>query len=335
MYRGQTARWAVEVAGTGKEKQKWRGLILHGGLSFRHCFGVVSSAWLVPFALAHRYVAHLPAEVRAGKEAGRLKVRQDLATAGQVSLDRFSDSRRDPEDDTIRAWTMQAQRAWAAESTDRSAELVTGRLDHMKLLSAQKPKSLRVVHTRSRTFYAAVLDPSSNTALGLPFCEASAVVSQDGTTLSRLRIPMAGVVCDNLLHYIEVRSRGEAYWMSGIFNSPVFERRVMKQARGEPPGIYTIPQKVLSELKLVFDSTNKDHIRVAQLAATLERKMGQSIRDYLGTEKGVPLPMVDDTDRGPDIPVTISSALLARLDAKAELSELNGLVGSLVARGGR
>jgi hypothetical protein len=109
----------------------------------------------------------------------------------------------------------------------------------------------------------------------------------------------------------------------------------MKQARGEPPGIYTIPQKVLSELKLVFDSTNKDHIRVAQLAATLERKMGQSIRDYLGTEKGVPLPMVDDTDRGPDIPVTISSALLARLDAKAELSELNGLVGSLVARGGR
>jgi hypothetical protein len=333
-YYGATARWATQVVGTGKEKQKWRGLRLRGKLSSTHCFGVVSSAWLVPFALAHRYIVHIPAEVSITKGEDPINVRHDMAKVGRTSLDAFDGSAEDPEEKAIRNWTLTAQKAWTERSRGRSTKLVTEWLDYMGKVSMQDSRSFRVVHTRSRSFYAAVLDPKGRTALGLPFEKATAFVSQDGGELSKVEIPMAGVICDNLLHYIQVRGRQEAYWMSGVFNTRNFERRVMKLARGEPPGIYTIPQKVLADLGLVFDSSNKEHLRVAQLSSVLERKMGEAIRRYLGTEKGVPLAQIDDTDRGPDIPSTISSALMTRLDAKAELTELNDAVESLIREAG-
>ncbi len=332
MYCGVTARWASGVVGTGTEKEKWRGLAMRGPVSSAHCFGVVSSSWLVPFALAHRYVVHIPAELTSKKGEDPLRVRHDFAKGGRKPLDQFAGAPADPEEAAVRAWTLNAQKAWMKDSTDRSTQLVTEWLDYRGKVSIQNPKSIRVVHTRSRSFYAAVLDPRASTALGSPFESATVNVTEDSTLVSKVRIPMAGVIADNLVHYVDVRTRQEAYWISGVFNSRAFEHRVMKLARGEPPGIYTIPQKVLSSLGLTFDPSDSVHQRVAQLATTLERKMMGTIRSYLATEKDVPLAEVDDSDRGPDIPSTISSALMARLDSKPELKELNDLVESLIAQ---
>jgi len=331
LYFGVTARWAGEVTGTGSEKEKWRGIRQRGKISLSHCFSVVSSSWLVPFSIAHRYIVHIPAEPTGSHGREPLRVRHDMANLGKTSLAGFGDDRESIEEAAIRSWTQQSQRAWSKQNTDRSTDLVTQWLDYRGKISIQNPSSYRVVHTRSRSFYAAVVNPQGRTASGLPYNAARVIVTEANRVVSSIDIPIAGVIADNLLHYVNVESKQEAYWMSGIFNSTPFEKLVMKEARGEPPGIYTIPQKVLARLGLVFDSEDDTHLKIAQLAAALEKKMNGTLRKYLSEEKGLNLELVDDTDRGPDIPPTISSALMRRLGAETELRELDNLVLSLIS----
>jgi len=326
----RTVRWASEVSGTGVEKEKWRGLSLCGPCSSSNIFAVVSSAWLVPFALAHRYLVYIPAEIKGRGKSATVAVRHDFADYKSSPLKQWTGTEVTPDEKAIKDWTARAQKAWDKNRTDKSAKLVTERIDYQSTLSSQQPKVFRVVHTRSRSFYAAVLGPRMRTALGLPFDAAKIQTREDGKIISTTYLPVAGVICDNLLHSVAVDSEEEAYWMMGLFNSQAFGRLVMKDARGEPPGIYTIPVKVMAVLGLEFDDSNKLHLELANVAQTLEKKMVETLRGYLTQEKNVAIRNVDDTDQSPDIPSTISSALVRRLDARDELKHLEIIASSIM-----
>ncbi len=327
-YVAKTPRWASKVTGTGVEKKKWRELTISGPCSLEYVFAVVTSAWLVPFGLAHRYLVYIPAEVNGKGKSATVTVRHDFATEGN-GLDTWTLARKHS-DSAIQNWTMHAQEEWSKNKTEKSSELITERLDYQSTLSGQRPNAFRVVHTRSRSFYAAVLDPKGSTALGLPFDSARIRIIEGGKTIETSNLPTAGVICDNLLHSVVVDSLSEAYWMMGLFNSETFNKLVMKQARGEPPGIYTIPVKVMEQLNLVFDSANSIHIEMAKTAKILEGKMHKTIRHYLADEKGIDIKAVDDTDQSQDVPSTISSALMRRLYAQEELDKLNGLANRMI-----
>lgn len=322
-YVTKTARWASSVVGTGAEKKKWRKMAISGPCSLDHVFATVTSAWLVPFALAHRYLIHVPGEINGKGASATISVRHDFAST-EDGLDAWTTTRR-PSDSGIRNWTVNAQHEWTKKRTERSTPLVTQWLDYRGKLSSQRPNAFRVVHTRSRSFYAAVLDPRGSTALGLPFNKARMHITEGGKTVRTNNLPIAGVICDNLLHSVVVESKAEAYWMSGLFNSKNFNEKVMKQARGEPPGIYTIPIKVMEEFGIVFSSNDSTHIELAKTAEGLEGRMRKVIRRYLSEEKSLDIAAVDDTDQSPDVPSTISSALMRRLDAQDELDKLNRL----------
>jgi hypothetical protein len=327
-YLVKTPRWASIVTGTGVEKEKWREMTVSGPCSLEYVFAVATSAWLVPFGLAHRYLVYIPAEVSGKGKSATITVRHDFASEGN-GLDTWTRARKQS-DLAIQKWTIGAQKQWSKYKTEKSVGLITERLDYQSTLSGQRPNSFRVVHTRSRSFYAAVLDPKSSTALGLQFDSARIRIIEGGKTIKTGDLPIAGVICDNLLHSIVVDSQQEAYWMTGLFNSETFNRLVMKQARGEPPGIYTIPVKVLEQMNLVFDSDNSTHIELAKTAKILEGHMHETIRRYLADEKGIDIRAIDDTDQSQDVPSTISSALMRRLDARKELDKLNRLADRLL-----
>lgn len=319
-YIVTTPKWALEVVGTGVEKEKWRQMKMTGPCSLSHIFATVTSAWLVPFALAHRYLVHIPAELKGKGKSASLEVRHDY-TAKVKGLDAWSGS--EATDTSIMEWTRNAQQRWAGSKTDRSVSLVTERLDYHKGLSSENPKAYRVVHTRSRSFYAAVLDPSGSTALDLPFDQAKLYTYESDKIVRTKYLPITGVVADNLLHSITVDSKEEAYWMSGLFNSKKFNARVMKEAKGEPPGIYTLPVKVMEQQGLAFDPDDSNHIELAKVAQTLEERMRVTIVKYLGGEKDLDIRRLDDSDQSPEVPSTISSALMRRLDAEDDLGTLN------------
>lgn len=120
--------------------------------------------------------------------------------------------------------------------------------------------------------------------------------------------------------------------MMGLFNSAEFNSLVMRHARGEPPGIYTLPAKVLHALGLLFDSKDATHRELAKTAELLEAAMATTIKAYLGGEKTVNLAAVDDTDHAPEVPATVSSALMRRLPAEQLLKKLNALSKKLCGR---
>jgi len=53
-------------------------------------------------------------------------------------------------------------------------------------------------------------------------------------------------------------------------------------------------------------------------------------RSYLVQEKGITIRAADDTDQSPDIPSTISSALMRRLDAPTQLERLETIAARIV-----
>lgn len=222
LYVIKTARWASEVVGTGTEKEKWRGLSISDKCSLDCIFAVATSAWLVPFAIAHRYLVHIPAEIKGTGRAAKLSVRHDFAQYKNTSLQKWLNQETETSLIAIKNWTAQAQKAWKESKTDKSPKLVTERLDYQGTLSSQMPRAYRVVHTRSRSFYAAVLNPRAKTVTGLPFDSAKLQTTEGGGTIKTLYVPIGGVICDNLLHSIVVDSKEEAYWMMGLFNSQAF-----------------------------------------------------------------------------------------------------------------
>ena len=104
----------------------------------------------------------------------------------------------------------------------------------------------------------------------------------------------------------------------------------MKQAKGEPPGIYTIPVKIMRELDLIFDDKDPEDTQLAETAKMLEERMKATLRSYLSDKKHIDIHSIDDSDLSQDVPSTISSALMRRLNATSELDKLNGLADKII-----
>jgi hypothetical protein len=322
-----TADWAKKVAGTGTEKQKWRNVEISGPCSPSNVFSVVTSTYLVPFAIGHRYIVHIPAELN---DSGTLDVRHDFCDYNNQSLSDWTDSEQTGGNSEIEQWTVKAQKIWDENKTQKSDDRVTERLNKYDGISNQSPRSYRVVHTRSRSFYAAVLDQRAETAMGLPYSSAKLQRRSEDAILDAEFIPIGGSICDNKLHVIETSSKHEAYWMTGLFNSEKFNNMVMKKASGEPPGIYTIPAKILSSLNLEFDPDSDVHLELAESAMKIEQIMSETIRNYMANNKSVPIDNLDDTDQSPDIPTMVYSAYTNRWDAETEVSRLNTIAEEII-----
>jgi hypothetical protein len=326
-YRLATAARARDLPGPGTAKERWRGTTLSGDCAPAHLYGVVTSTYLVPFAIAHRYLAHLPATPTGRDPGATLSVHHEYADRGS---DRPGDGVDAADRAAIREWTAAAQRLWEERRTSGAPDLVTERLDDYGKLSRQQPRATRVVHTRSRKLYAAVLDPRGETALGLPLGKAR-LHTRVGDAVGRTEtVPTRGVVCDNKLHYLTTGSEGEAYWLVGLLNSDPFEERVMAHASGDPPNIYSLPAKLLGEWGLTYDPDDERHAAIADLAVELETAMTATVRAYLGDEKEVDLADVDDTDAGAEVPRTVTTPYTNRFDEAERLDRLDELVASLL-----
>ncbi len=320
-----TPTWASEVTGPGAEKEKWRGRSFERPGDPSNIFAVASSAWLVPFAIAHRYLVHLPAEM----SGSGVVVRKDTV-AGAARIARWVTG-EDSRERHLRAWGERAQRVWLETKRGKAFPYVTDRLDRQKGLSAQPAHAVRVVHTRSRSFYAAVLDPTDTTALGLPMSAAVIRTREDGRIIQTEERRLAGIICDNLLHWISTRNKDEAYFLVGLFNSGPFNALVMSETQGEPPGIYSLPVKVMDGYNLVYDERENTHKLVSKLARELEGKMRTTVLRYFKESKNINPELIDDTTESQDVPSAVSSAMLRRLGAADLMERLDTAVKQILA----
>ena len=330
-FIARTAREATGVKGTGQQKEKWRHSIIQGPVSEDSLFSVVSSSWLAPFTITNRYLVFIPAILSS---EGKLVLLKDVAREDKMENWINPQTPSHPE---IVKWVKEIQQKWYKNKTPKSFKLVTERLNYHHTLVNQKPKSIRLVYTRSRFLKAAVLNPQEKTAFGLPLNKVVLTMRRGIEIIKSLTIPLSGTIVDNMLHYIEVKSVDEAYWLSGLFNSISFQNLVIEESGGKRgpeyvPSIYTIPAKILNRRNLIFDPTDPTHMKISDIAKLLEAEMSIVAKNYLNNEKKIPIDRIDDTIVSPMIPLSHAGVHIDRLKntRSQDIDKLNNLVKSLL-----
>jgi hypothetical protein len=320
--RVRSSKRATLVQGQGKRKQAWRGISLEGDAPPHFLFGLLTSRYVGCFSILHRDLCLLPATIGNGG----LTVINDHWAAHprqQRTLEKEGNDER-----MVRDWVRQAQARWKAGRQADQQELCTERLNYNGGLSSQPATAPRVVHTRSGSFYAALLRPSAQTSTGVPLNELRVRFRRDGTVVSTAERPLAGVVVDNLLHWIQVGSVQEGYWLVGVLNSEPFVSRLLKEVQNRD--YYSAPSRLLLSLGLKFDHTNPTCAAISDAAKLIESRKTVFDRELLSQELGKEaLQSVDDTDVSPAVPrLKWSFQELCRSDRECALafSRINSLV---------
>lgn len=323
-----SSRRASKVTGTGAEKAKWRDTTIEGEVQSRYLFTVATSTWLVPFAIGHRFLAALPASEDA---EGKLQVHHDLAQRATQSLRGFASATGGPSSE-IRKWVREAQRIWSENKKDASAEFVTKWLDYASKLSSVDWSRPRVIHTRSRTFYAALLQPEETTALGLPINKIRLVTRQDAVPLTSTDTPAGGSIVDNKVHHIEVANETEGYWLTMVLNSEAVTNEIMSRSKGEPPNIYSIPAQVLADFRLKYDPRNSTHQSIARIGRKLTMQMRSEVKAYLVESRGIDPALVDDSELSPEVPSLIATRFMKWMREHEDWKETSDEVVRLIRR---
>ena len=311
-FKVRTSRAAQQVRGQGPEKEKWRGLALEGRACPPYLFGLVAARHLLPFVVLHRELAYLPAV--ALKESEGLGMLDHLAKRvnGQKSI---LEEQVRPCEAELEGWVRKAQSLWSARKKESAPELCTQRLDYHGALSRQATGQIRVVHPRSGVFAAAVLSPSAEGLLGIPLSQGIAKYRRDSQILTPQTFTLSGLTVDNLLHFIEVYSEDEAYWLVGLMNSTPFVKALPDKA-----DTYSAPSRLLEKLGPGFDPENPDHRELTDLARKIESKARELFLDALNTE--VDLNQLDDTESSPEYPRMNRGTAWRLLRKNAELEDL-------------
>ena len=285
---------ASRVVGQGKRKEVWRGISLKGGAHTHHLFGLVTSRYVGKFSILHRDLAYLPLIA----VNGGFRVNHSLASRGRAQKTLEAES---ADESALHGWVRSAQARWEKGRKADQQELVTERLDYQHGLQSQPACSPRVVHTRSGNMYAALLRPGCEASTGVKLDKLTVKFRRGGRAVSSSERNLGGVVVDNLLHWIEVRTVQEGYWLVGIMNSPPFISALGKEVQNRD--FYSAPSRLLVSLGLRFDARNPTHVAIAEKAKMLEGFMAIYDRRVLEEELGSDqFALVDDTDASPEIP---------------------------------
>jgi hypothetical protein len=285
---------ASRVQGQGKRKQVWRGIALTGEAPSQFLFGLLTSRYVGNFSILHRDLCFLP----AASENGRLNVFHNMAARAREQRTLQVEG---ADEQLVRRWVALAQTQWKRGRKADQQALCTERLDYNGSLASQPANSPRVVHTRSGNFYAALLRPTAETSSGIRVNALNLKFCRNGKVVSTTTRPLGGVVVDNLLHWIEVSSVQEGYWLVGILNSVPFIRRLEKEVQNRD--FYSAPSRLLSTLGLRFDAENRTHTAIAESAKLIESIKTDYDRTLLAEELGKDeLSKVDDSDASSEVP---------------------------------
>ncbi|MDG6898391.1 MAG: hypothetical protein JRN24_01500 [Nitrososphaerota archaeon] len=320
----QSSERASLVIGAGKRKQVWRGISLDGSASSGFLFGLLTSRYVGNFSVLHRDLSYLPAVTGNGG----LDVLHYLAAraTAQRTLEVEDAGERQ-----MRDWVKAAQAEWKAGRKKDQQELCTERLDYNGGLASQPALSHRVVHTRSGNFYAALLNPASEASTGLSLNKLKVKSRRNGKVVGTQSRPLAGVIVDNLLHWIEVGSVVEGYWLVGVLNSDPFISQLEKDVQGRD--FYSAPSRLLARLNLRYDPSNPTHAGIADAAKLIESIKTVYDRELLAAQLGSELSLVDDTDVSPEVPRlkwSFSELCQEKRECSVAFAKINSLVSKMI-----
>jgi hypothetical protein len=292
--RVRSSERATRVQGQGKRKQAWRGTVLEGSVPVEFLFGLLTSKYVGNFSVLHRDLCVVPGAIKNGG----LEVFHHLASR---SRSQRTLSHEDPNESLLRSWVQSAQRRWQTGRQPDQQGLCTERLDYNGGLTSQPASSPRVVHTRSGNFYAALLRPDASTSTGLKLDRLDVKFIRNGKASPTPEKALGGVIVDNLLHWIEVKSAAEGYWLVGILNSAPFVEMLDHDVQGRD--YYSAPSRILERLELRYESSNPTHQSIADRARLIESKKTAYDRGLLLEELGTDLvARIDDSDASPEVP---------------------------------
>ena len=227
-----------------RAKDPYKDLVLEGRVESEFLYATLLSTDLLPFAHLDYRLVVLPIE--PSEEGYSLVTSEDARKRGFLNLSR---------------WLEEAQEEWEQRRGKKAEEIdAVGWLDYRRKLTSQDPQTkYRVLYPMSATYLCAcvVEDEPIEVEIGEQVVEAK------------------GFVADYKSFYLETQDQKEALYLMAVLNAPIIDRLIKPmQTRGQW-GPRDICKKVLELPIPQFDSSKKEHVRLAELGKTRSEKVAQ------------------------------------------------------------
>ncbi len=163
----------------------------------------------------------------------------------------------------LAAWLDRASEEWDKRRTGRQRDFdILQRLDYRRKLTAQSPRA------RFRTVYC---------ASGTHLC-ACVVATRDVRRASFAGVRPRGFVADTKTYHIELHDEAEARYLAAVLNSRCLDEAITDlQSRGLW-GARDVHKKVLDLPIPLFDPSDRDHARLAEIGRECAAKVRHWVR---------------------------------------------------------
>jgi len=238
----------LETAKRAREQAKapYRDLVVAGNVESQFLYATLLSTDLLPFGHLDYRLVVLPIEPLT--QGYRVIRAHDARIEGFYHL---------------AAWLDKAQLEWETRRGVKAAKMsIYGRLDRVHGLTQQAPAvSYRVLY------------PMSGTYLCASVVQDEPIVLDFGGQNVRPR----AFVADYVTYYLETSDKKEAHYLVAVLNAPAIDRAIKPmQARGQW-GPRHICKKVLELPIPKFDSSNGEHLELAEMSEACSQKVAQWI----------------------------------------------------------
>jgi len=238
-----------------KGKKQYEDVNFQGQIESRFLYGVVTGSEMIPFGLTGKNLAILPIEPINDKY--RIIQKEEAERRGYNHLAK---------------WLNSADKTWTQKRASKTkGPNIYQWIDYRHKLTEQNSKKrYAVLYEAVGTYLVATVVDKKNTVIETP----------EG------KVQTSGTLIDYSTIYFETSNKDEAYYLCAILNSKTMDDLIKPLQATGLWGPRNIWKKVLEIPIPEFDSRNKTHERLAQIARNCEPKV-RSMREQLSKQKNI------------------------------------------------
>ena len=218
-------------------KEPWNKIVLKGEIEAEFIFATLLSKYILPFR-AEFLPSVLP--IRRERVSWKMLKSEELRNEGKFK---------------VAEWLDNVELAWQQNGTEKNLKRCPTAIDYVnynnKLLHQRVSDRYYVVYTAGGTHIAAVMVDSKK----LP-----------DFVVGRTRITPAGFIPDHTAFYLSTNNSEEAYYLTGVLNSNVLDKKIKSiQTRGKfgPRHIHRRPFEFCIPM---YDPKNSSHKQISVLS---------------------------------------------------------------------
>jgi len=253
MPRLKTSQRAIDRA-----KEQYADVRVEGEVESRFLFGVATGSELAPFCSTTLPVVVLPIEASEGK--------YHMLDVEESQRKGYSG---------LKEWLVTAEKTWKKKRGEKATKMsIYQRLNYSHCLTNQSSKKkYKVLYNASGTYLVSCIVRNQ----------------KEVVELENSRINITGVVADAKAYWFDTNNLDEALFITSMLNSPIVDSLIKPMQSHGLWGERDIHKKVLELPLPKFDSSNKSHIAMVELAKKAQVKAETLIpsleKKYVGIGK--------------------------------------------------